>query len=105
LLGLADRIARWEGRWAAAAVVAVVVLAYLGTNLRESWRQQAIWSEGELVSVGWEREEVHDWLRIGDLLRRVAAPTDTLATSAAGAVPYRSGLVTIDLLGLNASDL
>jgi len=28
-----------------------------------------------------------------------------LATTAAGAVPYRSGLYTIDMLGLNAPDL
>jgi hypothetical protein len=38
-------------------------------------------------------------------LRKVAAPTDTLATTAAGAVPYRSRLYTIDMLGLNAPDL
>jgi hypothetical protein len=39
------------------------------------------------------------------LLRRVAEPTDTLAVTAAGAVPYRSRLYTIDLLGVNAPNL
>jgi hypothetical protein len=43
--------------------------------------------------------------RIGLLLERISLPTDTLATSAAGIIPYRSRLYTVDLLGLNAPDL
>jgi hypothetical protein len=39
------------------------------------------------------------------VLGRVCLPGDTLATTAAGVIPYRSGLVTLDLLGLNAPDL
>ena len=105
LQGVSDRLSARRLAPVGYALVALVSLAYGGLNLRHSWRQQGIWNEGELVSVGWARQEVDDWLRIGDLLRTVALPTDTLATTAAGAVPYRSRLYTIDMLGLNATDL
>jgi hypothetical protein len=85
--------------------LAVLVLAYVGLNLYGTWRQQEPWTQGELVSVGWARNETDDWLRIGDLLRRVASPNDTLATSAGGAAPYRSGLYTIEMNGLTTTDL
>ena len=102
---LADLASGRPARWVARAAVTAVVLAYAGLNLAGTWHQQAIWNKGELVSVGWARQETDDWLRIGDLLGRVALPTDTLATTAAGAVPYRSRLYTLDMLGLNAPDL
>ncbi|MFN8549758.1 MAG: hypothetical protein U0527_17760, partial [Candidatus Eisenbacteria bacterium] len=41
------------------------------------------------------------WRAAGEWLRRTAAPTDLLATPVAGAIPYASGLRTIDMLGLN----
>ncbi len=105
LAGAGDRL-RARGLARAGAGLTVLILAGYGfPNLRHSWREQGIWNEGELVSVGWARREVDDWLRIGDLLHKVAAPSDTLATTAAGAVPYRSGLYTIDMLGLNHPDL
>src|SRR5206468_11309407 len=92
-------------RGVARAWVGGVLLAYVALGFQYSARQQGIWVRGDLVSVGWARQEMDDWLRIGDLLRRVTLPTDTLATTAAGAIPYRSRLYTIDLLGLNAPNL
>ncbi len=103
--GLVDALRPQRLAWLGVIIGAVTVAAYVTLNLTHSMKQQDIWSEGELVSVGWARQEVDDWLRIGDLLAKVAAPTDTLATTAAGAVPYRAGLYTIDMLGLTAPDL
>jgi len=111
-LASAAALAALTGGGASRAVRALTIAAavaiaggYVAINVAQSVRQQGIWNEGELVSVGWARQEVDDWLRIGDLLAKIAEPTDTLATTAAGAVPYRSGLYTIDMLGLNAPDL
>lgn len=92
-------------RMAARAAAWTLAIAFVALNLAGSLRQQGVWSKGEMVSVGWSRQEVNEWLRIGDLLKLVAQPTDTLAVTGAGAVPYRSGLPTIDLHGLNAPDL
>ena len=105
LAGIVDALRARRLEWLGVTVATVCALGYVTLNLAHSVKQQGIWSEGELVSVGWARQEVDDWLRIGDLLAKVALPSDTLATTAAGAVPYRSGLYTIDMLGLNAPDL
>jgi hypothetical protein len=40
-------------------------------------------------------------VEMGRKLREIARPGDTLATGAAGAIPYYSGLTTFDTLGLN----
>jgi arabinofuranosyltransferase len=44
---------------------------------------------------------VEGFVTIGDHLRRIAQPGDTLAVGACGAIPYYSGLVVYDTLGLN----
>jgi hypothetical protein len=100
--GAADRLGACAPAAARAAVTVVLALA-VALGARESWRQQSVWSKGELVSVGWARAEIEDWGRIGDLLRRIAAPTDTLAVSPAGIIPYRSRLYTIDMNALNTA--
>jgi hypothetical protein len=102
--GLTSALSTRIGRASAVLPVAVLV-TYGGFNLAQSAREQGVWVHGDMVSVGWARNEMKDWTAIGDLLRRVALPTDTLATTAAGAIPYRSGLYTVDLHGLNAPDL
>jgi len=99
------RAATMRHRQAVRAGLAALVVAYLGLSLYGTWHQQSAWVKGELVSVGWARQETDDWRRIGDLLRRVAQPNDTLATSAGGAIPYRSGLYTIEMNGLTSADL
>jgi hypothetical protein len=105
LASLADALAEWGRRSAGLAFVGLVAAAFVALNVVHTIRQQSIWNRGELVSVGWARQEVDDWVRIGDLLGTLAQPTDTLATTAAGAIPYRSGLYTLDMLGLNHPDL
>ncbi len=44
---------------------------------------------------------VHQFATIGSTLRRIAPPDTTVAVGACGAIPYYSGLVTYDVLGLN----
>jgi arabinofuranosyltransferase len=58
------------------------------------------------AGLGWMlRDRIETYTREGEVLGRwlakTAAPTDTLATTASGAIPYFSGLPTIDVLGLN----
>jgi hypothetical protein len=103
--GLAEAVARRSRPVLAHALVIAVLAVYSAFNLAGSSREQGSWVRGDMVSVGWARAEMADWTAIGDLLRRVALPTDTLAITAAGAIPYRSGLVTVDLHGINAPDL
>jgi hypothetical protein len=56
--------------------------------------------------MGWaSRDRIPDYTRVGEelgaWLGSVASPQDTLAVSAAGAIPYFSGLTTYDVLGVN----
>jgi len=48
-----------------------------------------------------DRREVRLWREVGLWFRQHAAPGDSIALIPAGAIPYYSGLVTIDMLGLN----
>jgi len=95
---------RWS-RGAALVVTASVLMGYSFLNIQRTLREPDPWTEGTLASVGLMRQQVHDWGEVGRELRQVSAPTDTLATTAAGIIPYESRLHTLDLLGLNAPDL
>lgn len=58
------------------------------------------------LAVGWGvRDRIPDYTRvgkqIGEWLRGTAAPDDTVAVTAAGAIPYYSGLPAYDVLGIN----
>ncbi|MFT5050473.1 MAG: arabinofuranosyltransferase [Chlamydiales bacterium] len=44
---------------------------------------------------------INGFIAIGEKLREIASPGDTVAVGACGAIPYLSGLVTYDTLGLN----
>ncbi len=55
--------------------------------------------------IGWTKRAAHDWGVAGAWLASVAQPGDTLATGAAGAMPYFSGLPNFDLLGLAAPEV
>jgi arabinofuranosyltransferase len=96
--------ARWS-RGVALVVTASILAGYSLLNVQRTLREPDVWTEGTLASVGLMRQQVHDWGEVGRELRRVSAPTDTLATTAAGIIPYESRLYTLDLLGLNAPDL
>jgi len=55
--------------------------------------------------LGWTKMAARDWSRTGVWLASVAEPGDTLATTAAGALPFFSGLPNYDLLGLAAPEV
>jgi len=81
----ADVVHLRQARLAAWSVALFLVLhAGLGLAFRD--RIQSYTREGEML---------------GRWLARTAAPTDTVATTASGAIPYFSELPTIDVLGLN----
>jgi hypothetical protein len=55
-----------------------------------------------------ERDRVfveRHWIPIGKWLRSYARPGESIAVTTAGAVPYYSGLYTIDMLGINESEI
>jgi len=55
---------------------------------------------GHLVSAG------ENWEGIGTTLGRIFTPADSvvIATTAAGAIPYYSGLTSVDMLGINSPE-
>ncbi|HEY6320057.1 MAG TPA: hypothetical protein VJA16_00680 [Thermoanaerobaculia bacterium] len=78
-----------RARWALAAIGAAVLLALLvpyGTYQEEMARFSS---------------DVADLSALGRRFARLYPPTATIAVCAAGALPYYSGLETIDMLGLN----
>jgi hypothetical protein len=87
------------------AIGVVMVVLFGGLNLMESQREQASWTRGPIESVGLTRKNAANWARVGERLEVLAQPSDTLATTAAGIIPYLTNLYTIDMLGLVAPDL
>jgi arabinofuranosyltransferase len=59
-----------------------------------------VWSRGNIDSIGLLREYAHVWSKAGLALKIAAKSGASLSTTAAGAMPYYSGLYTIDELGL-----
>jgi len=57
-----------------------------------------------MESVGLPRENTARWARVAAGLRELASPSDSLAITAAGIIPYVTRLYTIDMLGLTAPD-
>jgi arabinofuranosyltransferase len=55
--------------------------------------------------LGWTKNAFREWSATGIWLARVAEPGDTLATPAAGALPFFSTLPNYDLLGIAAPDV
>lgn len=98
-----DRMAWWGPRSAAAGFALLAIFAV--PNIADSMREQYAGIRNGLETVELTRQNAANWVLVGRKLREVALPTDTLAITAAGIVPYYSGLPTIDLLGLTAPDL
>ena len=86
------------------AMIALLVLV-VGLNLRTSQDSQTIWYRRGLDSIGLLRRYAENWTLIARNLPRLSQPSDTLATTAAGIIPYYTGLYTLDQLGLVAPDL
>ena len=87
--------ARAPAARAASAWTAALVIAW---SLACSW---PAFAGASFEYVRQDQREVETWRRIGRWFRDHAAPGDSIALVPVGAVPFYSGLETIDLLGLN----
>lgn len=94
-------------RWQKAAVLAVAVTlvgAYAVLNMATSRDSVRPWHRG-VDSIGLLRRYAEDWTLAAVAISRMAQPGDSIAITAAGIIPYRTRLYTIDQLGLVATDL
>lgn len=96
--------AQWS-RGSAIGVVTALLLAAVGFNLFTSWDSQTIWYRHDLDSIGLLRKYAEDWTADAQYFKKVSLPTDTIAITAAGIIPYYTDLYTIDQLGLTAKNL
>jgi hypothetical protein len=93
--GLEGWMARFELNRSARVVVASLLIAGLFWLARKNFRGP------DYDYVQQDTREVATWTAIGKWLRVNAAPGDSIAVIPAGAMPYFSGLKTLDMLGLN----
>jgi hypothetical protein len=87
------------------ALASAVLVAAVGLGVATSRDSIARRPYRGLDSIGLLRAYSHEWTLVGEHLSAVAAPSDSIAITAAGIVPYISRLYTIDELGLVAPDL
>jgi hypothetical protein len=82
--------------------VSVITLPVLCIFLliHPSKRSNQAWSLEGIDSIGILRESAINWSKVGIMFKNIAKPGESLATTAAGAIPYYSELYTIDELGL-----
>lgn len=83
---------------AAAALGAALVGVHVARVDREAMK---VGSEGGVDSIGWLSMFAEQTAAIGRHLGATADPGASLATTAAGIIPYYSRLYTLDVLGLN----
>jgi hypothetical protein len=97
VLGLLAFTRRWEpaGQWAAVLLVVGLVLIGFRAGLRFPDRDHEVLIRSTM------EEHTRRWVVIGKWFRRIAEPGESIAVGAAGAIPYYSGLRTVDMLGLN----
>ena len=100
-----DFLAQQWSRASAIATVAGLLVCAVGLNLFTSWDSQKIWYRHELDSIGLLRKYDKDWTAAAVYYKGASVPTDTIAITAAGIIPYYTDLYTIDQLGLIAPDL
>lgn len=60
------------------------------------WANPRVWKD-----IRWNESIYTGWISAGKALANYAKPGETLAVTTAGAIPFYSGLETIDMLGLN----
>ena len=104
----------WMGqtRYMASVLPAVYLLTAASWNRMETVRRPLVARAGLgllltlHLGVGWlQRDRIPEYTRIGRelglWLASVSSPQDTVAVTAAGAIPYFSGLPAYDILGIN----
>ncbi len=82
----------------ASAIAIVVMGATIGLNdgMQFEDRPHAVMTRTEM----WE-DSTKAWILVGQFFGRTALPGESLATTAAGAIPYFSKIPSLDMLGLN----
>jgi hypothetical protein len=93
--GAAAALARFGASRTLRTTVALAALALVARSALPAFTGPA----ARLVDV--DRREVASWIAIGRHFGEHARPGDSLAVITAGAMPYYSGLPTVDMLGLN----
>ena len=74
--------------------LSIFLLAYPSKDSNKAWSREGI------DSIGILRESTRLWSKVGLMFKSIAKPGESLATTAAGAIPYYSEMYTIDELGL-----
>ena len=67
---------------------------------RPSMESNKLWSRSGIDSIGMLRETAREWSMVGMMFKAMADSDESLATTAAGAIPYYSELYAFDQLGL-----
>ena len=80
-------------------VLLLLAGASFQNNLSEGGRPKGVEGRGSLWAHVYH--PAHDWKGIGQALHKNMPANVRIATTAAGAIPYFSGLYTLDMLGLN----
>ncbi len=98
--GGGDAPSAWRrARVAAALALAVALLGWHGAQ--KTSEALEVGSDRGVDSIGWLKQFVDQTTQIGLYLRGAYPPETTLATTAAGVIPYYSRMRTLDLLALN----
>jgi arabinofuranosyltransferase len=87
------------------AVVGMLLTLFVAANIYVCEHARKVWHSNGVDSIGMLIDYTDKWTDIGVMIRQYSLPTDTLATTAAGIIPYYSGLYTIDILGLVRSNI
>ncbi|MCK5378343.1 MAG: hypothetical protein KAJ78_03020, partial [Acidobacteria bacterium] len=80
----------------ALAVVLVAATVGLNSGMQFGERPHSVMTRSEM----WD-DSTRAWVLVGHFFGRTALPSESLATTAAGAIPYYSGIRCLDQLGLN----
>jgi hypothetical protein len=91
---------------AAALVIASGISSLIG--FRDVDRQVTMGAQthySSIVSVETEQRYLDRWEKIGRWLRDHAGPSESIAVAPSGAIPYFSGLRTLDMLGINDHEI
>jgi arabinofuranosyltransferase len=94
---------KYTGKIIFIMVMSLVLFAGLNLYIAHQSRKPAyFW---EIDSIGSLEDYSNKWSSVARVLRESGAPGDSVAITAAGIIPYYTGMYTIDCLGLIAPDL
>ena len=84
--------------WAAVKICLIILCLFL--LIYPSRESNKIWNRKGIDSIGLLREYTRLWSKVGMMFKEIAKPGESLSIGAAGAIPFYSGLYTIDELCL-----